>query len=112
MSVNDIISRAVHVTRFASNNVQLLSGSDDQSVRLWDIPKESIVVQFNEHQDYVRAGRCSTDHPALFITGSYDHTVRLWDVRSSTCAMVMQHGQPVEDVIAFPGGSLVVSAGK
>ncbi|RKP06605.1 putative U3 small nucleolar RNA-associated protein [Thamnocephalis sphaerospora] len=104
-------TRPVHVTRFASNNTQVLTCSDDRSVRLWDLPSEQVVVQFDEHQDYVRAGRFSTDNPSLFITASYDHTVRLWDARSSQCAMVMQHGQPVEDVIAFPGGGLIVSAG-
>ncbi|KAI8052352.1 WD40-repeat-containing domain protein [Syncephalis plumigaleata] len=104
-------TRPVHVTRFASNNTQILSCSDDRSVRLWDVPSEQVVVQFDEHQDYVRAGRFSSDSPSLFITASYDHTVRLWDARTQQCAMTMQHGQPVEDVIAFPGGGLIVSAG-
>ncbi|KAI9593562.1 WD40-repeat-containing domain protein [Syncephalis fuscata] len=106
-----IVAGDVHVTRFASNNTQILSCSDDRSVRLWDVPSEQVVVQFDEHQDYVRAGRFSTDSPSLFITASYDHTVRLWDARMQQCAMTMQHGQPVEDVIAFPGGGLIVSAG-
>ncbi|KAJ3179051.1 snoRNA-binding rRNA-processing protein [Gaertneriomyces sp. JEL0708] len=102
---------AVHVAKFSPDHMQVLSGSDDKTVRVWDVPTETPVAIFGEHEDYVRAGLVSQEHPYLIATGSYDHTVRLWDVRSRTCTMTMKHGAPVESLLMFPGSGLLASAG-
>ncbi|KAK9712599.1 U3 small nucleolar RNA-associated protein 15 [Basidiobolus ranarum] len=101
----------VHVAKFSPNNTHILSASDDKTVRVWDIPSETAVSVFEDHSDYVRAGVVSMDNPNLILSGSYDRTVKLWDLRSNSCAISMNHGEPVEDVLMFPGGGLVVSAG-
>ncbi|KAF7721902.1 snoRNA-binding rRNA-processing protein [Apophysomyces ossiformis] len=101
----------VHVTRFSSNNTNVLSASDDRSVRVWDIPSETSVNVFEDHEDYVRSGMFSESNPNLIVTGAYDQTVRLWDTRQNECVMTMKHGAPVESVLMFPGGGAVVSAG-
>lgn len=44
------ICSPVHVTKFTSDNLHIFSGSDDCSVKLWDIPSESEVVSYSEHQ--------------------------------------------------------------
>lgn len=55
--------------------------------------------------------------PDLYASGSYDHTVRLWDVRVAPgssgggAVMTMNHGLPIEQVLALPGGALLLSAG-
>ncbi|NXT49617.1 UTP15 protein, partial [Pluvianellus socialis] len=46
----------------------------------------------------------------LFV-GSYDHTVKLFDARMKSSVMTIDHGQPVESVLLFPSGGLLVSAG-
>ena len=42
--------RAVHVTRFTSDNLHILSGGDDKVVNLLDIPSQAKVASFSEHQ--------------------------------------------------------------
>ncbi|KAI9318662.1 WD40-repeat-containing domain protein [Dichotomocladium elegans] len=101
----------VHVTKFSSDKTHILSASDDRTVRLWDIPSETSVNVFEDHEDYVRAGVVSDDNPNLILTGSYDQTVRLWDTRQNECVVTMQHGAPVESILMYPGGGAVVSAG-
>lgn len=58
-------------------------------------------------------------NPNLLLTGSYDSTVRLFDARTGACEMVMgspsssnpkQASVPVESVLMFPSGSVVLSA--
>lgn len=106
----------VHVSKFSINPTQVLSASDDRTVRLWDMPEQKELCQFDLHTDYVRAGLVSPENPNLVLSGSYDGTVRLWDVRMNEKggeAMQMLHGAPVEDVLIYPtgGSSIAVSAG-
>ena len=48
----------------------------------------------------------------LDFKGSYDHTVKIWDARSSSVAMTMNHGAPVECVATHQNGSVCISSGK
>jgi len=40
----------VQVTKFSPVNTQILSCSDDKTVRVWDIPTQECVACFDEHQ--------------------------------------------------------------
>ncbi|KAK0555313.1 U3 small nucleolar RNA-associated protein 15 [Tilletia horrida] len=106
---------ATHVTHFSSDPTQVLSASDDKTVRLWDIPTQEPITVLDRHTDYVRSAIVSPDNPSLLLSGSYDGTVRLWDVRMEGHkeAMRMKHGAPVEDVLILPtgGGGLALSCG-
>ncbi|KAF9903291.1 snoRNA-binding rRNA-processing protein [Lobosporangium transversale] len=101
----------VHVTKFSSDKTQILSASDDKTVRIWDMPSETPLTIFTGHEDYIRSGMVSHDNPHLILSGSYDQTVKLWDMRTQGCVMTMNHGSPVEAVEMFPDGGVVVSAG-
>ncbi|CAO3702626.1 unnamed protein product [Rhizopus stolonifer] len=99
------------VTQFTINKSNILSASDDKTVRLWDIPTGNSVNVFEEHEDYVRAGVVSQENPNLVISGAYDQTVKLWDMRQPESAMTMNHGAPVESLLIYPNGGAVVSSG-
>ncbi|KAI9485310.1 MAG: WD40-repeat-containing domain protein [Benjaminiella poitrasii] len=99
------------VTQFSTNKSNILSASDDKTVRIWDIPSGESVNVFEEHEDYVRAGVVSQDNPNLYVSGSYDQTVKLWDMRQSDSVMTMNHGAPVESLLIYPNGGAVISSG-
>ncbi|KAJ2785453.1 U3 small nucleolar RNA-associated protein [Coemansia javaensis] len=100
----------VRVARFLPNKVHVLSGSDDKTVRVWDIPSQAAVNEFGEHTDYVRSGCVFGGNPSLVATGSYDHTVRIWDLRANECVTRVEVEDPVEAVLALPGGSVLAAA--
>ncbi|NXT23164.1 UTP15 protein, partial [Syrrhaptes paradoxus] len=104
-------TKAVHVVGFLSDKYRIFSGGDDYSSNLWDIPSATEIVSYSEHTDYVRCGCASKVNADVFITGSYDHTVKLFDARIRSSVMTIEHGQPVESVLLFPSGGLLVSAG-
>ncbi|EIE88007.1 hypothetical protein G6F46_001875 [Rhizopus delemar] len=99
------------ITQFTIDKSNILSASDDKTVRIWDIPTGNNVNLFEEHEDYVRAGVVSQENPNLVISGSYDQTVKLWDMRQPESVMTMNHGAPVESLLIYPNGGAVISSG-
>jgi U3 small nucleolar RNA-associated protein 15 len=106
-----MLYRPVHVTKFSNDSKSVISGSDDKTLRVWDVSTSDSLNEFSDHTDYIRAGLVSAENPNLIVSGSYDQTVKLWDMRSNSCVMTMNHGAPVEDVLMYPGGGAIVSAG-
>lgn len=115
----DSHKQPVHVTKFSSaNQTQILSCSDDTTVKLWDVPSQSEITTFYAHTDYVRAGQVAPNNPHLILSGSYDSTVRLFDARTGQCEMTMggpdsttgKNVLPVEQVLMFPSGTVALSA--
>ncbi|PIA16944.1 WD40 repeat-like protein [Coemansia reversa NRRL 1564] len=100
----------VHLTKFLPNKVNVLSGSDDKTVQVWDIPSQAAVNVFSEHTDYVRSGSVFSGNASLVATGSYDHTVRIWDLRANRSVTTISTDDPVEDVLAFPGGGVIAAS--
>lgn len=110
----------MHVTKFShADHTQILSCSDDSTVKLWDVPSQAAITTFTDHTDYVRSGQVAPTNPNLVLTGSYDATVRLFDARTGECEMVMggssseggtQNTAPVEQVLMFPSGTVALSS--
>ncbi|KAJ3302630.1 snoRNA-binding rRNA-processing protein [Kappamyces sp. JEL0829] len=91
---------------------RILSASDDHSLKIWDLPTQSVQAELLGHTDYVRTACVSPINGNLVLSGSYDHSVKLWDASSLECTLTMNHGSPVEKVLFLSGGGLVVSCGS
>ncbi|KAJ3043222.1 snoRNA-binding rRNA-processing protein [Rhizophlyctis rosea] len=102
---------AVHVTRFSPNYNQILSASDDRTVRIWDVPTQTATSTFTSHTDHIRSALVSETNPNLILSSSYDHTIKLFDLRTNSEMISMSHEAPVESILLYPGGSLMASAG-
>lgn len=102
---------------------EVVSFSDDKSVKLWDIATADLVTAFGEkqssgscevhaHSDYIRAGS-THENTQMIVSGSYDHTVKVWDVRCEPHHATHQFdiGHPVESVI-FKDSLVIASGGK
>ena len=62
----------------------LASGSNDQTIRLWDLPTGQCLHILNEHTSWVRSVIFSSDGQILF-SSSDDRTIKLWDVTTGHC---------------------------
>lgn len=108
-------SYATHVAKFHPTiGKQLITGSDDRVVRLYDISQTTSgpILEFNDsyHQDYIRSADFIPNNPNLLVTGCYDGIVRVFDTRANECVSQFNHDQPVEDILAF-SSSTIISAG-
>jgi len=60
---------AVHVAQFTPNKTQVMSCSDDKTVRLWSLEDDRELNCFRGHEDYVRTGLVSVDNPNIVASG-------------------------------------------
>jgi WD40 repeat protein len=71
-------SNWVNSVTFSPDGKQVVSGSDDKTVRLWDASTGAPLHTLEGHSGSVTSVAFSPDCK-LVASGSYDHTVRLWD---------------------------------
>ncbi len=114
-AATDFIHRPVHVTLFSPHQPRIVSASDDNTVKLWDLSTQTCLSTLSSHTDYVRSALFHPTSPHLIFSGSYDSTFRLHDTRlppESANTITMRHGgAPVEDILAFPSGGVAVTVG-
>jgi WD40 repeat protein len=87
----------------------VLSGSDDCTVRLWDLQTGRLLRSFVGHKDDVFAVSTSPDgHGAL--SASRDGTIRLWDLQTGEHRLVVSgHGDPLYAAAVTPDGQFALS---
>lgn len=101
--------RPTHATIFSPTKTHVISGSDDATLRLWDLSSGQQVHMLTGHTDYVRSAACISENALL--SGSYDHTVRLWDTRAKAAQLTLDHGCVVESVAPFQHSRVAASTG-
>ena len=60
----------------------IVSGSTDNTVRLWDIQGNPIGQPLRGHEGFVSSVAISPDGK-MIVSGSWDKTVRLWDIQGN-----------------------------
>ncbi len=97
---------------FLPDNRRLLSGGEDNVVRLWDVESGTEIRQFKGHSHYVWGIAVSPDGTRA-LSGAADGTVRLWDVESAHELHRFEgHSGWVLSVAFSPDGSKALSGGS
>ncbi len=74
---------------FGLDGTRVLSGSNDRTVRLWDVETGRCLRVLEGHTATVNGVAWSADRRHA-LSGSGDHTVRLWDVETGRCLRVLE----------------------
>ncbi len=100
---------AVRSVVFSPDGKFALSGSDDNTLRLWDVESALSLRTFEGHASYVWSVSWSPDGRRI-LSASNDHTVLLWDVASGRMLRTFEgHQNSVSTVSWSPDGSCAIS---
>ena len=87
----------------------MASGSEDNTIKLWNIKTGQQLRSFEGHTDFVVSVAFSPDGTKL-ATGGYDKTVRLWDVKTGNIIKTLTVDSSGITSVAFsPDGDTIAS---
>jgi Tol biopolymer transport system component len=95
----------VNSVAFSPDGGTIISGSSDDTVKVWDAANGRELRTLTGHSGEVRSVAFSPDGRTI-VSGSFDKTVRLWDV-SSLGSAVIAKAAPAEDKPLVPASPLV-----
>lgn len=106
-SPNGVVASA----SFSPDGKLLVTGSWDNSARIWDVETGKAVLKLtDEHTGYVNAAAFSPDGTQV-LTGSDDKTARLWDLKTGKSTRVFQgHTDRVWHVAFSTDGSRILTS--
>jgi WD40 repeat protein len=85
---------------------RVVSGSNDKTVRVWNLETGRVLATFHGHEGYVNALAVLPN--GRVVSGSHDNTVRVWDLETSR-ALATFHGHQgyVSALAVLPNGRVV-----
>jgi hypothetical protein len=102
-------SASVTSVAFSPDGTLVLTGSYDDTARLWETGSGKQVAVLEGHSNWVFSVAFSPDGTRV-LTGSGDGTVRLWEVGSDKQVAVLEgHSSLVSSVAFSPDGSLAIT---
>ncbi len=88
-----------------------MSGSQDQTLKLWDMDTGCCIKTLQGHQSWIRACAMSCDRKIL-VSGSSDGMIKLWQVNTGECLQTWQaHTGPVLSLAFNPNQPVFASSG-
>jgi len=86
---------------FSPDGTSLVSGSDDKTVKFWDVQTGGVVKTFFGHTSWVWSVSISADSTRI-ASGSRDDTICLWDIQTGECHCVIEQQGDVYHVHFSP----------
>jgi serine/threonine protein kinase len=108
-------SDSVDSVAFSTDGRTLASGSNDNTIKLWNVNSGQLLRTLTGHSDSVDSVAFSPDGRTL-ASGGYgnDHTIKLWDAASGQLlrTLLLQEGASVFSVAFSPDGRTLASGNE
>ena len=97
---------------YAPDGRTLASGSEDKTIKLWDMSDGRLLRTLSGHAGLVVSVAFSPDGKTL-ASGSWDHTIKLWNLASGQLLRTLDgHTDSVTSVAFSPDGHTLASGSK
>jgi len=95
---------------FSPDGNNILSGSLDRAIRVWDVRERECKWALRGHDEWVNGIAVSSDGTTI-VSGSGDKTVRIWDTKTMACRKTLRgHDDFVRSVCVTGDNKHIVSA--
>jgi hypothetical protein len=111
--MNILYGHTSYVTSVAcsTDGLRIVSGSYDETVRMWDAASGTIQHTLEGHASLVTSVAFSSDGLQI-VSGSRDETVRIWDAASGTIQHTLEGHTGEVTSVAFSSDSLRIVSGS
>jgi WD40 repeat protein len=115
-SVKSLIghSESIRAIAFSRDGKYLVSGSNDRTVRLWDITTGQLIRLFKGHKERVKCLKVSEDDN-LIISASADSILKIWERETGNCIRTIktsQNPQTILNAIALDSNQHTIATGS
>jgi WD40 repeat protein len=95
----------VNCVCFSPDGLLALSGSDDRTLRLWELPGGRCLHVFHGHTNKV-ASACFSPDGRLALSGGLDRSLKIWEVETGRCLRTFEgHWEPSERRDSYEPGA-------
>ncbi|KAI0446385.1 vegetative incompatibility protein HET-E-1 [Xylaria telfairii] len=102
----------VHFVAISPDGSWLASGSNDKTIKMWDVLGGICTQTFEGHEGGVNSIAISPDSRWL-ASGSEDKTIKIWDVAKGVCTQMFEgHKGGVDSIAISPDGSWLASGSR
>jgi WD40 repeat protein len=77
------------ITSLAVIGKNLCSGSDDRTIKVWDIKTEECIATLKGHKDKITSLAVIGEN---LCSGSSDRTIKIWDIKTEECIATLEEG--------------------
>ena len=99
----------IYAVAFTADSQRVVTGSDDHTLRLWQVSDGKLLATLTGHTDKVRSVAISPQQE-IIASGSKDYTIRLWDGQTGRFIKTLANqGTQVGSLSFSPDGRYLVS---